>query len=137
MEDYIQKKKNFQSILLEYIDNEENVEENYSNLVQIIKDQQIHDNYSEIKILFNMVVKISNYHHRFSNFFDKIIKAILIFQDEILKPFSNTEIYQLFGSNERILLFLFEENILKLNYSISKKISSNINDFYYFFPELI
>ena len=84
-----------------------------------------------------MVVKISNYHHRFSNFFDKIIKVILIFQDEILKLFSNTEIYQLFGSNKRILLFLFEENILKLNYSISKKISTNIDDFYYFFPELI
>ena len=53
MEDYIQKKKNFQSILLEYIDNEENVEENYSNLVQIIKDQQIHDNYSEICYFLN------------------------------------------------------------------------------------
>ena len=50
--------------------------------------------------------------------------------------FSNTEIFQIFQSNKRLLLFLLEENLLKLNNSISQKLASYDDYFYYFYPEL-
>ena len=83
-----------------------------------------------------MITRIANYHYRSSNFYDKIIKIILIFKDAIKNMFSNTEIFQIFQSNKRLLLFLFEENLLKLNNSISQELAADDDYFYYFYPEL-
>ena len=39
--EYLQKKREIQNALLEYVDKEDNIEEYYSNIIEIISDQAI------------------------------------------------------------------------------------------------
>ena len=134
--EYIQEKKKFQADIIEYIDSEENAEEHYQNLTQYFQDQNIKDSKPELEVLFNIITRIANFHYRSSDFFSKIEKLILIFKDDLSQKFSNMEIYNIFGSNKRILLFLLQENILTLNLSICEKISIDKDSYYYFYPEI-
>ena len=45
IDDYIENKKNIQLALLKFIDDDENMEENYDNLVHLLADQKIQENY--------------------------------------------------------------------------------------------
>ena len=83
---------------------------------------------------------ISNDHHRSSDFFTKIEKIILYFEAQIQQFYSNHQIFNLFKRNKRILLFLIERNLLKLDESIVQIITRrnfrNANYPFYFYPEI-
>ena len=134
--EYIQDKKNFLEILLDYIDGEENIEEHYQKLADYLDDKKIRENLSELKIFFILLTKISNFHNRSTDFFTKIEKLILLFKNELSNCFSKSEILDIFRSNKRLLLFLFEENILIFDQSICNLISSENDTYYYFYPEI-
>ena len=133
---YIQDKKEMQQLLLNYIDGEENLEEYYQNLYTYIKEKQFSNSKSELKIFLNLLTKIANFHYRSTDFFNKIEKIIFIFKEDILKYLTNSEIFNLFQSNKRILLFLFESNILILDYYIFLKIYEDDDYLCYFYPEI-
>ena len=102
---YIEEMKNIQENLISYIDNEEN----YKNLINIFQKINIHEDKFKIKSLFHLLLQISNNYHRVSDFFSKIERIIQQFKEDIKKYFSNTELYLIFQSNKRLLLFLIEE----------------------------
>lgn len=134
---YIQEKKNLQDILLEYIDHEGNSEEQFQNLMDFFKQKEFSNNKTELKLLFRMITKIANHHYRSTDFFSKIEMIISKFKDDISKHFTNSEIFNIFQPNKRILLFLFEEKILTFTYFICKAITNyDSNYFYYFYPEI-
>ena len=91
-EEYLNEMKTIQRNLLEYINNEANVEENYQNLIQIFDDIKIYDNQYKVKSLFYLTLTISNNHHRGTDFFNKIEKILLHFKDDMKKYFSNSEL---------------------------------------------
>lgn len=66
------KMKNLQLKMLEIIDSEENIEENFQNLVNIIKEQNILKDCSEFILFLRLIMIIADDHHRSSNFFGKI-----------------------------------------------------------------
>mgnify|MGYP001040281963 CR=1 FL=1 len=133
---YIKSKKVLQGKLLKYISSDDGTEENYENLKNCMKDQNIYENKSELKILLYMITNISNFLLRPVNFFEKLEKIILNFKDIIINQFTNDEIYQIFQTSNRLLLFLIDENI----FTIDKKIyllNKNNQDFLlYFYPEV-
>lgn len=65
---FIEKMKNYQRSLLEYIDDEKNLEENYINLLKLFKTQKIQDDQKELKLLFTVILNIANNHHRSDKF---------------------------------------------------------------------
>lgn len=139
IQEYLEKECFIQNNLLDYLDNENGYEEYFENLMNFLIEQQIKDDRFELKSLFQLITKISNNHHRTINFFDKIEQIIITFKELIKTFFSNYEIFNIFKSNKRILLFLFEEKILTPDLSIFNTISTykyQLENYpEYFFPE--
>ena len=129
----LMKMKEFQIIILEYLDNDDYHEEKFDNILSMYGDFQ--QNKHKIKSIIYLLIEISNNHHRCKYFFIKIFRIFNLLKSQIKQFFSNDEIFNFFQSNKRILLFLIEEKILIINESIALKM---INQQYskYFYPEL-
>ena len=111
--------KSLQNHLLEFIERENNSEENYQNFVDIFNEQKISNDLCNFKSFIHILLQIANNHYRTPNFFSKIDKIILNLKDEIKQKFSNSQIFNFFKSNKRILLFLIKEKILVIDHSIT------------------
>ena len=120
--EYMKKMKVIQISVIDYIENEKNEEEDFLQLKDIIIDSKIQQNQHEFKSFLYLLSNISNNHHRELYFFEKIEKILLNFKDYITKYYLNSEIFNFFKSNKRILLFLLEERIITMDESIAKKI---------------
>ena len=100
------------------------IEERYQNLIQVIKDQKIKEDKYDLIILLNIIVKISNNINRHSTFFNRIAKILLELKETIKQTFTNHELFNLFKSNKVLLLFLFKEEMIKIDYFIINIIQS-------------
>lgn len=118
----LERMKKIQYHLLNFLDIEENVEENYQIINYIFVNEKIVGNVQEFKLLLTLITKISNNHHQYINFFPKIEKILLNLKTEILQNFLNSEIFDIFKSNKRILLFLIENQILLFDDNICKQL---------------
>ncbi|KAK8835963.1 hypothetical protein M9Y10_040160 [Tritrichomonas musculus] len=81
---------------------------------------------------------LSNYHRRSSHFYYIIDQILLIFKDDFKKHLSNSEIFNIFYANKRLILFLLKNQILHLDPKFAR-----VSDFqidakfpHYFFNEL-
>ncbi|KAK8883486.1 hypothetical protein M9Y10_042578 [Tritrichomonas musculus] len=137
--EYFDQKKNIQRILLEYLE-EKNVEENFEIFLQVLKDQQVHEDYHEIKEILYLINNIANNHQRTDNFYNKIERIIEVMKKEITKIMKNSEIFELFKNCKRLLLFFIEERIITLDEYIVSRITSDefLENKYcqYFSPEI-
>lgn len=136
IENYIEIIKKNQFNILSFLNSNESMEENYQNITNFFDDQQIRNNKYEMKLFLRLIVHLSNYHHRSTNFYHKIEMILLYFKDEFHKYFTNSEIFEIFESNKRILLFLIEQKIILFDESIYKSISRIKNYFLYFENEI-
>ena len=133
-QEYIKQKKEFYHNLMEYFDDEENddlhligfyIIENFEEL----KQQQ---NKDELKILLHLILKIANNHQPTPSFHKKIDQIIIYFADQIKQTFLNSELFDLFKENKRILLHLFQNQIIKVDKYIFDFIY-HIDSYCYFF----
>ena len=131
---YLEKMKQIQYNLLVFTDRDQNKEENYQNLIDQFNGFQVRKQQSEIKLIFQLIMQISNNHHRSSNFFQKLEKVLLYFTDSFNKYFTNSEIFDLFKNNKRILLFLFKKKIITIDDYI-KNYFSETNDYKKYFEK--
>ena len=122
---YLEEMKKFQRNLLDYIDSETNIEEKYPNLIIFLDDIEIHNDQYKIKSLFYLILKISYNHQRQTGFFNKIKQILHLFKNDMQVYFSNSELFNIFNSNKRLLLFLFEKKIIIVDEYIIKKIIEN------------
>ena len=134
IQEYLKEMKNIQNHLLIFLD-EDNDKENYEKLIDKLNEIQIHDDQHKLKALFHLITKISNNHHRLPNFFNKIDQILQIFLDDIKNYYSNTEIFHIFKSNKRILLFLIEQKIIYFDEYIIKKITTTPKYIKYKYPQ--
>ncbi|KAK8847298.1 hypothetical protein M9Y10_019885 [Tritrichomonas musculus] len=136
----LEQKKRIQEILLKFLEEESNTEDNYGTLVQVIKDQKIQEDKYEIKSLIQMINKISDNHQRVFNFIEKIERILKLLKADINKYFTNLEKFELFKGNKRILLFLIEEQIITVDETIFARLTSEENEamkyIEYFGPEI-
>ena len=75
------------------------------------------------------------------SFFKNIYQIIQHYEEQIKQTFTNLEIYSIFENNKTILLFLFENKIIKIDDDIYSKIiaktEANGNRYcYFFYPEV-
>lgn len=117
---YLDNIKMMQKAILDYIEDEPNSEPNFLSLTNIFRNMKISSNKNDLKLLFRLIVKISNNHYRPTTFFAHIEKILEIFQNEIKKYFTNYQIFQLFKSNKRLLLYLIEAKLLIINSDIAQ-----------------
>ncbi|KAK8836716.1 hypothetical protein M9Y10_037232 [Tritrichomonas musculus] len=109
-----------QASILTYIDNEDDIEEYYGNIIRKFDELNICDNFNLMKLILRLISCISIYHHRFKDFFLKIEKILLYFKSAMKKNFTNAEIFYIFKYSNRILLFLIREKMLFIEKSIMK-----------------
>ena len=124
-QEYLDIMKGIQESILYFLEDEANSEENFLILENKFKDIKISENRYELLSLLHLILKISNNHYRFPNFFSKIERILLKFKKEITKYFSNFEIFNIFKSNKRLLLFLSEQKIIIFDSNITKKVISS------------
>lgn len=139
IQEYFKKKKDLQNYLLNYLDKETKADqdrENFFKQIDIINSSNI----NEMKIFLQLIIQISNNHHRQPNFYDKLEEILLPFIQTIKQTFSNIEIFEFFQSNKRLLLFLIEQNILIIDeqiYEIIQDENYQRKDYLiYFWPEI-
>ena len=141
IEEYVEKKKNIQQVLLEYIDDESNVEENYETLIQVLKEQNIIKDLKDMKEILYLISIIGDNFHRSNTFFHKLELILQNLKEKITKLFSNNEIFEIFKNNKRILLFLIEEQIILIDENFISTITNGNyigkHYFEYFYPEII
>lgn len=132
--------KTFQKNLLSFIDATDKSSEDFTALLQFLKDENIINNPLELKSILYIISNITNnYHHQFS-YFTKIKNLFIKISTEITKNFSNITIFNIFKSNKRLLLFLIQEHIIIIDKIIASKILEYSNDtnMYsaFFYPEI-
>ena len=132
---FVEQMKNIHNCLLEYLDYEGIVEEYFGNLQDFI-EQNIKENKYKLKLLLHLILQIGNNHHRESNFFPKIEKILLYLKDDIVKYFTSIELFIIFQSNKRILLFFIEKKLIILDKNIINKIFKTKEYVKYFLAEL-
>ncbi|KAK8842482.1 hypothetical protein M9Y10_026071 [Tritrichomonas musculus] len=126
LQNYLHKIKKIQNSVLQYIDDEQNLEENFQNLLQMLNDQKILEDRPTFKLILHLISTISNNHHRsptFSSKFERILNQI---KNDITKNFSNYEIFQIFKKNPKILYFLLQNKFVTFN---DHQIISYVSDF--------
>ena len=111
---YIKKMKDLYNILLSYLDNCTEDEEDFFLLFDFIENQKIKENKDELIEFFLIVVNICNNHHRNKFFLQKIEKIISSFFDIFKQNFIEPEIFHIFETNKRILFFLVQNKIITL-----------------------
>ena len=140
IEKYLEDMKSIQVKFLEFIENNDNDDEEFQNLYSILKDKRIRDNKHNLRLFLHHVASVCTNHHRYLNFFVKIRGVLQIFKDDIKKLYLNSEIFNIFKKNKRILLLLIEENMLIFDEYVAKAIIKRkyVNNKYpqYFAPEL-
>ena len=92
VQEYLNKMKTFIDNLLDFVNNQDNVEERYQSVLSFITDQKIQENRHEFKSLLHIISNILNNHKHSAIFFCKIENIISSFKSDIRKFFSNTEI---------------------------------------------
>lgn len=127
--DYFKVQYNLEQLILTLIQNECNIEENIDNLDNFILDQQINENKKELHLMLKLILSLCNNYKRSENFFKKIEKIILKYKSEILDFFQSIELFNLFKTNKRIILFLFENGFLDLDRLVSQIINHEQDPF--------
>ena len=136
---FIDQMKDIYDHLLIFIDNPDpKAEEDYVNFIEINTNYEIQRNKEIFNQFIDLLVNISNNHHRQAGFFEKIERIIHHYQDTIKASNSKIEIYEQFKSNKRLLYFLIKEQILTFDADISQIIICDDSAQYsnFFLPEI-
>ena len=139
IQEYANKMRKIYSLFLEYIDcTVDEKEENLRVFLDMLNSQNTFDDLDEIYEILVLISNVSKTHYRDQDFFAKIEKLLDFFTERIKQSFTNFQIFNIFKSNKRILLFLFEHKIIEIDQSIldfilnSKKEKYQSYKFYFF-----
>ena len=132
---YFKEKRDLYEHLIEFIESRELSDEIYFNkLINLLNSQ-------ELEPSLRLILSIANNHHHNNLFYDKIGKIILNLEDQIKQTFSNYELYNMFISNKKILLFLINKKIIIIDESVKKSLltmleKNGIQYCHFFLPEI-
>ena len=87
LQEFIERMKDIQKILLDYIDNGD--EEEYNCLIENLSKSNVIENRNELKSIIQLVASIADNHHRSPDFFPRIKKILKQFKEDIRKSKSN------------------------------------------------
>ena len=116
---YISKKVELQNLLLSFLDEENDIDEKYQNLISNLANSKIQDNKYELLNFLILISKLVKNHHRHENFIQRVEQLLHYLQQSIKRTFTNTEIYSIFKNNKRCLYFLITNEIIEMNLEIA------------------
>ncbi|KAK8841677.1 hypothetical protein M9Y10_026617 [Tritrichomonas musculus] len=129
---YLDNKRNLQEQILNVLTSDpEKNKENFNHLLKTLEEQQIQNDVNELRSFLHLISNIEYNHHRCQDFYETIGKILLIYKDEIAKQLSNHDIFDIFQKNKRTLLFLMENDILKIDQHIANLIKNYHKEFKY------
>ena len=136
IKEYIRQNKQLYDILLYYVEN--NDENQFRLLIDQIKRQNLVQNRAKLREFIHLIIKISSNHYRTPMFVIKLKELLLYLSDKIKKNFTNFEIFDLFKINKLLLLFLIENQVMKLDDIIINQIFNveSITFLYFYYPEI-
>lgn len=136
-----QQKRDFNDIVLSFIEAEDESYECYEDLSNFIKKQNFTKDNQLLRSFIDILINIINNHHRNPDFFDKITQILQLLAKNIQEQFSNKEIFNMFSDNKRVLLILIENKIILFDRNIINIITNNKDTFgyryCYYFPKEI
>ena len=138
-QEYIEQKKEIQQNILEFINDESEIQIYLYKLKNIFKNMQLKKNTQELILILRLISKITKNHHRTPTFFEKIEQILTIFKKPIQTYLSNSQLFNIFKNNKRILLFLIEQKYIIPDQNIADALLSEkykaFNYHFYFFYE--
>ena len=108
VERFVDKMKSIQNALLEFLEDESNAEDKYEEFINLSTTHKIIKERYKFKALLQLINSIGSNHKRTSNFICNLERLLKHFLKDIKKYFSNSEIFELFKGNKRILLLLID-----------------------------
>lgn len=137
--DFINSMKNAEESLQSYIDSEKEEESDFQKFIKNINQNKIREDKEKFLLFLRLLISISKHQHRFEQFFDKIEKILDFLMEDIKKFFTQKEIFDIFKSNKRILLFFVHKKVIVFTEEIFKEICEGkfrVEKYYeYFYPE--
>ena len=85
---FIKEMKSIYSLLIDFIDATEDIDSEFKALIDFLDEQQIFQNQEDVRLLFQLISKITDNHHRPSDFFDKLDKIFQYLIKEFPSPIS-------------------------------------------------
>lgn len=136
----IEKNKNVQEKILDFIENQEFNDNSFQILISYFEQQGISQNKKEFGEILRIISNISANHYRTKDFFVKFEKILSHYRNEILNYFDSNELFEIFKISKRILLFLYENEFIVPNESMFNYLSQNCaygfeEQMLYFLPE--
>ena len=137
IQSYLTNMKNIQENILLYLEETDNIDIAFTDLVNRIQQTNYHLNKDEFASILSLLIKISKNYHRSTDFFSKLDRIFKYFETIIKGTFSNSELYRIVRKNKRVLLFLIKEGILTVDDNIAKQILYESENFAkFFYPEI-
>ena len=135
IKEYFNKKRELQSRLLGLLDDEDGSDDDIQAFLDYIQTSKIKEDQNEMLKFIQLILRISENHHRTPSFFSKIYQILNFIEKEIKQTFSNytnIELYNFFKDSKQILLFLINSKILKLDDDVISVILEKSDKFYFF-----
>ena len=124
-----------------FIENDDDNPDDFQNLVQIIEKLHLKNDPIEFKAFIHLLSKITKNHQSCQQFFGRIEQIFDCLKTDIKQTFSDLEIFHIFKNNKRILLLLFQKQILIpddtiINFIKTKTDKNDTKYRHYFYPEI-
>lgn len=108
--EYLEQKRNVQSIIQEFLNYNETKPE------QLF---QISNKFIDIREICHLLIVIANFKYHNTDIYQKIEQIILYLKNDITSAFSNADIYNIFQNCKPILLILYANDIITIDISIN------------------
>ncbi|KAK8838914.1 hypothetical protein M9Y10_032373 [Tritrichomonas musculus] len=137
--DIMEDLKSIQNNILNFLEEESNLDEQSEPLDRMLPKNILQDRH-KVKLIVYLIVNIFNNYQHNKDFYLKIDQILNHFVPAIKNYYSNNEIFNFFKTNKRLLLFLFDNNVITMNSYILETItkgkykSENYPE--YFYPEI-
>lgn len=139
IQEFINKKQELQKSILDFIEHGETIIPN-DQLSSILEDPILEEDKNEMKSTLYLISKIADNHHKNQFFYEKIEQILLRIKEKVTSKLTNSEIYEIFKSNKRVVLILIKEEFIEFDQILSQKIDNDKQlreqYHYYFYPEL-
>ena len=133
---YINQNREIYEKLLIFIQSDDE-QDHFNQLIEKINTYNIQKDWEELEQFLQLIVNISNNHHRKPDFFSKIMQILQFLKTDIQLYYTDLEIFDMFKNNKILLLLLIEEKLITIDSNIKISIESKGPFYYhYFLPEL-
>ena len=138
--EYVNKMKKAHALLLDFLEKEEYLDEDYDNLIKLYDELNFKSKKEYLEEFLILISTISKNHHHNRTFYTKIIKILDKYEQDISRNFTSHEIFQIFKNSKRILLYFIEKKMIIITKDIADVMLNpkHIKFYYdsYFYPEL-